>query len=161
MKQLFSLVACVIIIVISACSPSQKTSAEKATSIKALVDSQRYIFTAQSLQPMGGRTRQLTSGYNLRITPDTINCYLPYFGTAFSASIDPSGGGIKFNSTNFDYNSTTDNRGGWEVKIKPKDAPGYQQVSMSIFNNGTATVKVITTDRQAISYNGFIDSRAY
>src|SRR5882672_9273272 len=75
---------------------AQPTKAEKQAAKKAaisnMVDSQSYVFKAQSATPMSGRNRQLTSDYDLKVTKDQVVSYLPYFGRAYSAPIDPSQG---------------------------------------------------------------------
>lgn len=153
--------ACLMILFLFACSSSRETTAKNSIVIKNLVDSQRYVFNAQSVQPIGARNRQLTSGFHCTVTPDTISCYLPYFGRAYSANIDPSGGAINFTSTDFDYKIKDNNTGRWDVAIHPRDAPGYQEVTLVIFNNGSATVKVVSNNRQTISFNGFIDRKIF
>ena len=130
--------------------------AEKTAMIKNLVDSQRYVFKAQSAMPMSGRTRQLTSDYDLKVTHDQIVSYLPYFGRAYTAPIDPSQGGIQFTSKDFDYTVAPRKKGGWDVQIKPKDYRDVQQLSLNITETGYATLQVTSTSRQAISFNGYI-----
>ncbi len=70
--------------------------AEKAAVIRNLVDSQNYVFLAQSAMPMSGPVRQLTSDYDLSVTKSKVVSYLPYFGRAYAAPIDPSHSGIQF-----------------------------------------------------------------
>src|SRR4051794_24283983 len=77
---------------------------EIATSIESLLNSKNYVFKAQTVLPTRGSVRQLTSEYDLRVLGDSIVAYLPYFGRAYTAPVDPTAGGIQFTSTNFDYN---------------------------------------------------------
>jgi hypothetical protein len=106
--------------------------------------------------PQTGSTRQLSPDYDLTITKDTIISYLPYFGRAYVAPVDPAQGGIKFTSTNFEYKQAKDNKA-WQITIKPKDTPDVHQLYLSIFDNGYATLQVISTNRQGISFNGYIE----
>ncbi|NII25406.1 DUF4251 domain-containing protein [Pseudoflavitalea sp. X16] len=132
--------------------------AEKAAEVKAMVEAQRYIFKPQTANPMRGRTMQLTSEYTVKVSKDTIVSDLPYFGRAFTAPIDPSKGGIQFNSTNFDYKLETIKKR-WQVTIKPTDAGDVQQFFLTIFNNGSATLQVTSTNRTPISFNGYVVER--
>lgn len=133
----------------------ENKNAAKQQVIKDLVAAQNYVFKAQSAQPLGGGNRQLTTDYDLRITKEKITSYLPFFGRAFSAPL-PSQGGINFTSTSFDYTLTDRRKGGWSVLIKPKDAPEVQQLSLTISEDGYASLQVISTNRSAISYSGYI-----
>ncbi len=131
---------------------------DKTEAIKQLVDGQHYVFIAQTALPMGGRIRQLTGvEYDLSVTKTSITAYLPYFGRAYSAPMDPSQSGIQFNSTAFNYTLTLRKKGGWDVQIKPTDAGDVQQLSLTISTTGYATLQVTSNNRQAISFNGYID----
>ena len=124
-----------------------------------MVDSQQYVFIAQTVHPMNGRTRHLNSVYELKVSKDTITSFLPYFGRAFSTVPFPTEGGIKFTSTNFEYNTEIKEDKQWDITIKPKDAPGIQQVNLTIFSNGSASAQVTSNNRQSISYQGYIDRK--
>lgn len=132
-----------------------KTSA-KETTIKNMVDSQNYVFVAQTALPLSGRTRQLTSDYDLRVTKSSIVSYLPYFGRAYQAPLDPTKGGLDFTSKDFDYSVIPGKKSGWTVQIKPKDNSDVQQMTLSISSGGYGTLQVVSTNRQPISFNGYI-----
>ena len=132
--------------------------AEKAAQVKAMVESQRYVFKPQSANPMRGRTVQLTSEYTVKVSKDTIVSDLPYFGRSYTAPIDPSKGGIQFNSTKFDY-KLEEVKKGWQVTIKPGDVSDVQQFFLTIFTNGSATLQVTSTNRTPISFNGSVSER--
>jgi len=124
--------------------------------IKKLVESKNYVFRAQWVNPQASTSRQLTSDYDLTIAGDSVISYLPYFGRAYVAPINPSEGGIKFTSTQFDYQLSNGGKS-WKVTIQPKDAPEVQQLYLDIFDNGKATLQVISTNRQSISFNGYVE----
>ena len=130
--------------------------AAKAAAIKNLVDSQNYVFIAQSAMPMSGTIRQLTPDYDLKVSKTSIVSYLPYFGRAYTAPIDPTKGGIQFTSKDFQYTTTPRKAGGWDVLIKPKDYRDVQQMTLSITESGYATLQVTSTSRQPISFNGYV-----
>lgn len=130
--------------------------AEKIAAIKNLVDSQNYVFIPQSAMPMTGRVRQLTPDFDLKVTKSSIISYLPYFGRAYSAPIDPTQGGIQFTSKEFVYTATPKTKGGWDILIKPKDYRDVQQMNLSISSTGYATLQVTSISRQPISFNGII-----
>ena len=124
--------------------------------IKRIVESQNYVFRAQWANPQGSISRQLTSEYDLTVSRDTIISYLPYFGRAYVAPINPSEGGIKFTSTKFDYKQANNGKS-WKIMIKPKDASEVQQLYLDIYDNGKATLQVTSTNRQSISFSGYVE----
>lgn len=132
----------------------------KGEKIKQLVANRNYIFQAQSVFPMGGRTRQIAGdGYEVSVSKDTVNSYLPYFGRAYSAPLDPSKGGIQFLSKQFKYTEKPNKRGGWDITIEPQDVRDVQQLIFSISEDGYASLQVTNTNRQPISFNGIITEK--
>lgn len=85
----------------------QETNADKSknenTEIQNLISSKNYVFVAQTALPIGSRAINLTTAYDLRVLGDTVVSELPYFGRAFVAPMNPSEGGIRFTSTDFNY----------------------------------------------------------
>ncbi len=128
----------------------------KADMIKSLVAGQRYVFNAETALPLSGGLRQLNGGYELIITKDTVTSYLPYFGKAYIAPINPSQGGIQFTSTKFNYTVTDRKKGGWDIVIKPLDVQDPRQLNLFISENGYAVLQVTSNNRQAISFNGSV-----
>ena len=137
-----------------------KKDSAKIASITSMIISQHYTFKAQSVTPMSGRLRQLTSEYDLQVSKDAIVSHLPYFGRAYSAPIGSSDGGFQFTSKDFEYTLTNKKKGGWDVNIKYKDAGDTKQMQLSIFNNGSASLQVISNNRQPISFNGVVTAPA-
>ena len=140
-------------------SAAQKNKDSVITAgIAALVANQDYTFKPQTVTPLSGRLRQLTSEYSLQVSKDAIVSQLPYFGRAYSAPIGSSDAGIQFTSKDFEYKITNKKKGGWDVNIKFKDTQDAKQMQLSIFDNGTASLQVISNNRQSISFSGYIIS---
>ena len=108
---------------------------------------------------MGGRFRQLTTEYTVKVSKDTVISDLPYFGRSYSADIGNSEGGIHFTSTNFEYQITERKKGGWDITIKFKDVKDAQQFSFSVFDSGSASLQVTSTNKQPISFNGYVSEK--
>ena len=132
---------------------------DKKEQIKSIVEAQNYVFKAQSALPTSGATRQLTGDFDLRISKDTIVSDLPYFGRAYTAPLNPSEGPLRFTSTDFQYSIANRKKGGWEVTITPKDVHDPRQLTISIFDNGSASVIVTSYNRQPISFNGYVTAK--
>jgi hypothetical protein len=139
---------------LAACSKS--LSPEETKAIEQTVSSQAYIFKAESVSPLSGRNIQLTPGYDLQVSNNTVIAMLPYFGRAYTAPIDPAQGGIRFTSKRFRYSSTANNKGEWDILITPEDVSDVQQLRLSVSSGGRATLNVTSRDRQAITFYGYI-----
>ena len=132
---------------------------DKASYTQAMIAARHYVFMAQSAHPTRGRIIQLTSGYELSVLGDTLRAYLPYFGRAYSAPMDGRGGGIDFISKDFDYKSKDRKKGGWEITLKPKDISDVREINMTVFENGLASVRVASNNKEPISYNGYLEQK--
>jgi hypothetical protein len=127
---------------------------KSATEIKQIVESQNYIFKAETVIPQSGSSRVLTPEYDLTVSCNKVISYLPYFGRAYTPVL-PGEGGIKFTSTDFEYKKTKDGDK-WEITIQPNDVNYVRQMHLTVFDNGKASLNVINTNRQGIAYHGYI-----
>ncbi|PJJ79501.1 DUF4251 domain-containing protein [Mucilaginibacter auburnensis] len=166
---------------------SQTTAPDKkATQIaelKRIVDGKNYIFKATTAMPttsagvqvsgnIGGPNsvlNQLNSGminltgsYDVSLKNDSLSVFLPYYGTAFSAPINPTEGGIKLNTTKFDYNVAQKKKGSLQITFKPQKletrspADVYRMI-LSVSPGGYATLQVISVNRMPITFNGMVE----
>ncbi len=152
----FLLSAFLVTFFLSQCSSSNKEGKSGSDDIKNMVDSSHFVFIANRVTPLRGTTRFLNSYYDVVVKKDSLTCYLPFFGRAYQAPLDPSEGGIQFTSTNFTYRVTAKSNKEWEVTIKPNDYDRVDQLYFNIFDNGTASLNVVSTQRDAISFSGHI-----
>jgi hypothetical protein len=107
--------------------------------------------------PQRGGGRQLTSDYELRVTPDSVISFLPYFGQAyFDVPYGATDGGIKFTSTKFTYEVKAKKKGGWEISIKPADVKNLDRLFLNISADGYASLSVNSTNRDFITFDGYI-----
>ena len=130
-----------------------------SNSIADLIKAQNYVFVAQTASPSRGGLRQLDPGYDLVVKKDSVVAFLPYFGRSYNAPTDPTQGGIKFTSTDFEYNLKDRKKGGWDIQIKPKDNKDVRILQLSVFENGSASLIVTSNSRQNISFNGRIEEK--
>ena len=143
--------------IFSHCSSSKMIAPLTSVEVKNVVDSSQFTFVAERVTPLRGSTRYLTSTYDVTVKKDTIKSYLPYFGRAYQAILDPSKGAIEFVSSNFSLNKTDKNNNEWQIIIEPHDVSDVQQLAFDIFENGTATLNVVNTHRDPISFYGHIE----
>ena len=154
----FLLITLAVGVFAAACKSSQGvTDKEKMEIIAGQVDSMNYRFVPQSAIPMRGGAINLTPTYWLTVSKDTVEAYLPYFGRAYTAPIDPTDGGIKFISTDFVYNISEKKKGVWNVDIEINDSRMKPKLSLTIGETGYTTLFVSDTNRQPITFYGQID----
>ncbi|QKJ30104.1 DUF4251 domain-containing protein [Mucilaginibacter mali] len=130
--------------------------AAKEAAMQKILESKNFTFTAQTANPMRGGNVNLTAEYDVRITGDSVISYLPYYGRAYVAPMNPTQNDMQFTSTKFTYASTA-KKGGYEIVIKPTDTKDVRQMILNVSNNGYGTLSVTNLNRDPISFYGFIE----
>jgi hypothetical protein len=151
--------------VVFAQSTKQEKQAAKKAAIKKMIDSGVYVFKANYALPLRGSQKNLTPDYyDLIVTKDTITAYLPYYGQSYTAPNDiyTNEGGIKFKTSDFSYIIKQNKNGSWQISIKPKDTNianwrSVQQMTLNISTSGYASLQVVSSNRDMISFDGTIE----
>ena len=135
------------------CMQTQAQDSTKQT-IKTVIDAKHFVFQPTTMTPSKGRTKHLDLGYFLKVNGDTLKVDLPYVGRAYSAPIDPSDAGFHFTSTNYTYTVTEGKKKSYDIIVKTKDKTSNADFYLTVYDNGTAYLRINSTDRESISYNG-------
>lgn len=123
----------------------------------ALIDSRKFRFIAQTMAPSRITPANISgSGYGLTLMDDSISVILPFFGRAFGAGTNRDGGPIQLNTTAFTTSSRINN-GRWEFNFEPSDQSQVRQLLLSVSENGYASLQVLSTNRESVSFNGVIE----
>ena len=139
---------------------SSLTVAEKekmAMEVQEAVEQSSFLFEATYAYPTGYKPVYLSPYYDVTLSPDTVKAYLPYYGRAYRAPMDPREGGFQFTSTDFTYRyAPGKKRGSWMAKITILDLDRPVTFSFDIWGNGTSRLLVNDFNRQSISFQGDI-----
>jgi len=154
--HLFPLLCCV---AVYAQNSKEEQKASQEAKVKEMVETKHFVFRPQSATASNGATQQLSYGHSFTVSPDEVISDLPYFGRAYSAPINPTEGGIRFTSTEFDYSIKNRKKGGWDITLVPKDVSHAPKVYFSVASNRNTSLRVISTNREPISFTGFIEEQ--
>jgi hypothetical protein len=125
--------------------------------LRALVDSQDYVFQVQSYQPPGDIRRYLTtSNYTVQVAGDKIISDLPYLGREYFSSVDPTHLGWQFTSEKFEYTLSPGKKDGWTVLIKPKDNQDIRGLRLNISSTGYAKLEILSNSRELVTLDGIV-----
>lgn len=136
------------------CAPSKEMVKQKNEKVAKQVEDQNYTFEAATMFPARGTMKSLTGGYSLKVSKDTVEAYLPFFGRAYRAPMSPDDSGIKFTSTKFEYSVEPAKKDGWNVTIKTKDVANEYVLNLYISSSGRSNLQVTSTDKEGISFSG-------
>jgi hypothetical protein len=156
MKYFLSIVALLLDV---SFSNGQKPENDLSSDIAKMIQSHNFEFVAESANPMRGRSIFLSHGYTFNVRPDSLISFLPYYGRAYQATMDPASAGIKFTSTDFEYWEKPRKKRGWDIQFRPKDVQNSPQLHLSIGASGHASLRVTLVDRESISFQGYIRTK--
>lgn len=146
------------LLIIVLCISALSAQAQEIADMEELVESGKFLFTADRAFPTGGSSVNLISRPNkVEFNGDNAKGDLAYFGKAHNASVAYSadGGGIKFDGEMMNK----------EIKVKKKNVilsfkmkvPGDQySCSLTITSSGSATLAISSNNKSFISYNGAV-----
>lgn len=132
-------------------------AAQKAQLIEktqALVKSGTWQFDATQMLPTSGRSRTLTSSYRVIVKESEVDSYLPYFGRAYRAEYGSTDSPLSFKGEILDLRVEEWEKEGWVISFKTENKSDRLEYTFHIGKTGSATLKVNSTNRQQISYNG-------
>lgn len=158
-KQTISLTLFVWLLVLAGCVSGKSIAERQADKelMREKIQEPDFTFEATYAHPSGFRSIYLSPYYELKLTPDTVSAYLPYYGRAYRASLDPSEGGIKFTSTDFEYTITEGSKpGNWHIHLQTMDTKRQFTLYLNVWDNGSAHLSVNDPDRQSIAFQGNI-----
>lgn len=151
-------IAIALFLVVAAATQAAAQDSTK-TGIKELLEAKQWAFEPLSMTPSRGRMRTLTAGYTLRLNGDTLMVYLPYVGRAYNAPISSSESGYDFTTTEFTYDVKPAKKKGYAVAIKTNGKVYNSEFAITVYDDGTAYVRAMSTNREVISYNGSIKKK--
>jgi hypothetical protein len=141
----------------ASCSGTKKvTSTISKEAITEAINKNEWVFTANYVQPQTGRSRSINGPYTVTYSANKFIVYLPYFGRAYAATIGSTQGPLDFTSSDFDISKDQTKEGQWTLVLKPKDYREVQTMTFTFFDNGSANLAVILTNRSPISFSGTV-----
>ena len=121
--------------------------------ITQAINNGRWTFSANTASPSYGSFRNLTGGYFVKCQKDTLIAAFPYYGRLNSAAGARDGNPLDFKSTNFTLTKHDKKPGEWVVTINRPDQE-VQSMTFTFFDNGSAQLNVVMTNRSSISFSG-------
>lgn len=124
--------------------------------IKKTIEGMEYTVTVDQMNPSGGASRSLSSGYKITLRYDSIRSVLPYAGVARNI---PYGGGdgLVFEEVISNYKVEFDRKGVVQISFRCSHQGEHYSYRLSIFDNRSTIINVTPTNRQFISYRGLLE----
>lgn len=130
---------------------------KKMEEVQKIIEEKNYKFNATHAMPIGGGSIYLNYSYDVQVTGDTVSSYLPFFGVAYHLEYGGRDSGFDFTLPvkNYEYEKEEE---GYLIQFDVKKDMDNISFTFHISRLGYATLNVISTNRQAISYYGRIEA---
>lgn len=141
---------------LTSCSTSEERAAraaERSKKVTAALNEKNYKISVNRMNPMRGEVKSLSYGYSVIVRNDSLYSSLPYFGRAYNV---PYGGGegLNFSAPITNYKETQKKEGLRLIKIDVATKEDTFLYIIEMFDNGSATIDVISHQRDQISFTG-------
>lgn len=147
------------ILVVNAQKSRREIKAEKEAQLKEqtkkLIESKNFAFVPHLALPAIGRPISITS-YSVKLKGDTVVSYLPFYGRAYTADYGSTSSPFDF-SLKSEESKTNSNGENYEFFYQIKKESDNITYHFLIFENGSGTLNVNSTNRQSISFRGRIE----
>ena len=107
------------------------------------------------MYPLRGGSKHVTN-YSLSLKDGVLNSHLPYIGQAWRV---PYSGGhaLNFSAEIGGYDVVRTRNEGYEVRIYVKTDEDQHVYTLTVFDNGRASLDVQSQNRERISFSGIMD----
>ncbi|MDT0607584.1 DUF4251 domain-containing protein [Croceitalea rosinachiae] len=177
-KNQNTLIAIIILLVISACSSSKPSyNTEQLEALDRLVESGSFLFEAEFANPLATRSMNAVSnagllppgsavnrinlmGTNnfLEIKGDSVSANLPYYGERqMPGAYNNSNVGIQFDGVAKDFKIYfNEKKGVYELQFKASNNTEVFDINAVLFVNNTVSLYVNSSERLTINYQGVL-----
>jgi hypothetical protein len=147
------------ILMIPAFSQEKTDQPGKKEQIEMLVNSREFVFHARRAMPSHGSSIDLISNPNyVKFKPDFIEGSMPFFGRAYSGVGYGDEGGLRFSGQPEQFNVEKTKKN-YEITATVKGESDNYRLSLSVAPEGSASLVIISNNRESISYIGEISEK--
>lgn len=159
MKKWMLILSVLAFVACSTLTPAEKEAQRvaRAQAVEKMLADRHYTINVQMLYPHRGAAKNVSGTYSLEVRGDTLVSYLPYLGRAYQV---PYGGGkgLNFSEIISHYSSAKDAKGQTHVTIGLTNDEDTYQFTLSIFDDGSTTIDVLSKQRDPITFSGMMSS---
>ena len=143
---------------------------------KSLLESKNFVFKANWAIPLGndvaligqnipgggaifqgGRVDVSSNDNFIKLTDGEADVFMPYFGRVFFPKRNPQENGIEYKGSIDEYQvEINDKKKSFVVKFSANPSDDFLRFIVKISADGYASVSINSTNRQSITYNGYI-----
>lgn len=128
-----------------------------ARKLRDSLDNKTFTVEFDYVIPRRIGARHISYGYSVTIKGDTLRSRLPYFGVAYRTDLGTANSSpLDFEGRISEYNYTSSKQQGYRLVMATHNRQERIVYQLQLFANGRASLDVLPTDREAISFTGNI-----
>lgn len=108
------------------------------------------------MYPQNRRSIALTTYFSLALRHDSVFSDLPYFGEAYVAQF-PTDHGLVFEAPVKELEFKSGKKGETKITFQARHNSDIFTYNVTLWNNGSADIRVQAMQRQSISYHGELE----
>lgn len=125
------------------------------------INSRRFTIHFDYVLPHSIPARYLTTTYSLSVNGDSIDSYLPYFGVAYRSKFpDDTQSPLIFQGHATGFSISQYKKDGRRITFNVKNGDELLGYDLIVFDNGRASLKVQSSDREGIDFSGNVSMPA-
>lgn len=159
MKHLLGLLT--IVCCMAACATSKSTEQREAERQKVAdmvsdsIRNRTLTIELDYVTPRRFAPRFLSTEYTVRIAGDSLTSFLPYFGQSYRADMTGENRSpLDYESTITHYETKQTKKDRFGIWLKTRNRTELLTYRIEIYTNGKATLDVVSSDRDPISFSG-------
>ncbi|EKD31205.1 MAG: hypothetical protein ACD_77C00369G0002 [uncultured bacterium] len=141
---------------------AQKRAAENArieNIAKEAFEKNEFVIVVDRIFPIGGKAQYSSDGYFVKISGDTLNCYLPFFGSAHSPAVYSTNLSVDLKDEIVKVVKGETKKGEYTFNLdvlSSKDQKSNEifKFYISFYGNANASINLISSNRDSMSYHG-------
>jgi hypothetical protein len=125
----------------------------QASVVAQALAERRYVIDIHSMHPQRGGVQQVSYGFALEVSGDTLKSYLPYFGRVYNV---PYGGGkgLHFTQLLSGYEERRLKSGAKRIVMRARNEKDVYVFTLDVYDSGHANIGVRAQEREYISFEG-------
>lgn len=145
-----------ILFFVASCSSTRnpQSKADKYAWIDQQINSGKFKIEVDQAHPLSGSVINLTSIYTLEVRNDSVLSWLPYFGRAYVAPMDPTKSALQFSILYTNYKKVYSLKRGYTITFNARTSEDNFRFLVEIGSEGYSSIGVTSDKKSYIRFTG-------
>jgi len=133
-------------------------AAETARQVAERLDARQYTVCMEYVTPQRMYGHPIGPEYYIRVSGDTLESYLPYFGRAFGPLPYDGGMGLNFTALLDEYQVVRKKKNRTDVSMSVHNDEDRYLYRLEVYDSGEASLYISALKHDFIGFNGYVET---